>query len=832
MATSTPGSEVKGLLELWRSPVKSHTQEDLATLGRLAEAAKCFLKRQFYEHLGRADSRPLLLAYIGDGTPVQTKVNFSLRSKDRVVHRAGYSTKEYYVHNCFAMYKDEAGKPQVCVLLRDPVPMTEGKTVAAAAAIGLDFLPNPRERGHAGPIVRHVAFDRAQFGALQKVFRRWITKQALQPPSIAANKVPGQLLMLLDWCVQTPCSLHDVHKSLFWSMHHSFPNSDLLKNVFVAIEGCRKSFAQITDYAPRWLSGVLSIEPEDRLEAPEVLRDLWLACGADADLIGELVDLRLLQRGDRIVVRQGSEDKRLFERVLFCMFSIWRLRRFNESRWGSVGAACRSNIGARLCGLGLLVETILKDPAQSNFHIGGFSKAGKDELEFMTVAALSCYPTDAALLALVADTRLVKRLEHLVGMVEDEMRLLIEMDDAVWDIFARVCGWHGRRLRSQVLTAAHCSIAGMHWRVFSEVRKYPWRLAQGDINANLQRLREEGEPEEPTTAKIWHLLQLGWNAEVLKEAVGLLAEVAWGTKVAEEQHASAAVVTKYHPEMSEDAVCIRAFLHTCRNFLPTLSDSERHLQRMELRLQSLERKRPQNIRGRQVFISRLIQLIKLRQAEGLPVPHRKKLVKASSHLWGQTNEADKQRYEHAAQISSAASQSDLQETIVELQDRRNIEIHRVRGGSSGGRTAVVVVCCEVHRRELRRPRATVPQQRLRQRRRGEADESAGCQGAAPLDGVDPCGPLAHPPMGGYIICRSSPVAWAGVQATTLVGKCRLRLREGRCQEVLQVLVRDAKSVLCDVRPLGGSRPGEGVRAGHTLDLGSCDNGELAHEVPG
>lgn len=646
-------------------------------LRRLCEAGKRSMWNEFIDHFRKAADRPLLLSYSGDGTPVQTKVNFSFGSGESMVRRSGYSTKEYYVHNCFAMFKDEARQPQVRVLLRDPVPMTDGKTASAAAAIGMDFLPDPRDHGHVGPVVRHVAFDRAQFGTLQKLFRRWFTKKALRPPPAVSSRAPGPLLLLMDWAVATPCSLHDVHKSFFWSLQHSFTNCDLVKNVFISIESCRNSYSQITQVAPSWLAKVLVVEPEEALESPDDLRDLWLACGVDAELIDELVDLRLLFRRGHISVSQSASHDTVFERVMSCLFSLWRFRRFNESRWASVGAACRANLAARLVGLSALVESILNDPRQSSYHLSGFTKAGPEELEFVVTAGLSSYPTDAALMALVTDARVPKRLDFLTAAVADEMYMLLEIRGPVWGLLAKACGLSGGRLRSLVVGAAHCSIAGMEWRIFTEARKEPWCLVTGDIDANLERLRAGPEPDEPTCAKIWHLLHMGWNREVLKEAVGLLGEISWGTKVAEEQHASAAVVSKYHPEMAEEAVCVRAFVHTCRNLLPCLSDGERHVRRMQERLGRLQRKRPQNIGGRQVFISDLMRLISMNIASGRPVPPRARIIANSAHLWARTSLTDQVRYDIRAHVRKSASQLALEDAIADLQERRNIEQVRV-----------------------------------------------------------------------------------------------------------------------------------------------------------
>ena len=50
----------------------------------------------------------------------------------------------------------------------------------------------------------------------------------------------------------------------------------------------------------------------------------------------------------------------------------------------------------------------------------------------------------------------------------------------------------------------------MEHRIWAELDRLPWRLMHGDLDANLDELmREDEEPAEPTSAKIYRLLHLG-----------------------------------------------------------------------------------------------------------------------------------------------------------------------------------------------------------------------------------------------------------------------------------------------------------------------------------
>eukprot|EP00974_Lingulodinium_polyedra_P075261 7293153-Lingulodinium_polyedra.AAC.1 len=57
-------------------------------------------------------------------------------------------------------------------MLRDPLPLTQGKGTLAVFSCGLDFAPSLREMGHKGVAVHHYVFDRALHDGLLKRFHQ------------------------------------------------------------------------------------------------------------------------------------------------------------------------------------------------------------------------------------------------------------------------------------------------------------------------------------------------------------------------------------------------------------------------------------------------------------------------------------------------------------------------------------------------------------------------------------------------------------------------------------------------------------------------------------
>ena len=134
----------------------------------------------------------------------------------------------------------------------------------------------------------------------------------------------------------------------------------------------------------------------------------------------------------------------------------------------------------------------------------------------------------------------------------------------------------------------------MSSRFLRRADELSFSLCQGDIDAHLDRLCENEEPEEPVSAKIRRLLVVyKYNAAINNNALLLLQQSPWHTGAAEQQHASAALVGNFHPEVEQDALMVRAALHTFRRLLPDSSPEEKLVARLLTKLDRLERREPQ-----------------------------------------------------------------------------------------------------------------------------------------------------------------------------------------------------------------------------------------------
>ena len=132
------------------------------------EVAKQVLLTKASALVAKGQGLPILRSYCSDGTPVSAKMRHQLSSlpgpepgtvsKQR---REASGTQEYLVQTCFYRFFDHHSKAHPACVLRDPLPLTNGKTALALFACYLKFNPSLRDMGHRGIAIEHHVEDRA-----------------------------------------------------------------------------------------------------------------------------------------------------------------------------------------------------------------------------------------------------------------------------------------------------------------------------------------------------------------------------------------------------------------------------------------------------------------------------------------------------------------------------------------------------------------------------------------------------------------------------------------------------------------------------------------------
>lgn len=139
---------------------------------RLAVVAQQVLDGQISAVIERAGGMPVLMAYSSDGTPMSVHQKHSAKLGKRTVKREGKGSKEFLAQVLFVRFLDARGKSISACHIPAPVPLTHDKTAAAIYSAAFPQLRLLRQRGHDGIAVQHFCFDRANFGALSRMFKQ------------------------------------------------------------------------------------------------------------------------------------------------------------------------------------------------------------------------------------------------------------------------------------------------------------------------------------------------------------------------------------------------------------------------------------------------------------------------------------------------------------------------------------------------------------------------------------------------------------------------------------------------------------------------------------
>jgi hypothetical protein len=244
-STRDDQSLVPQLIKQYGGQCAQLEKSDLRHLARLCESGMHFLKMKARQLVAAARGAPVLISYSSDGTPLSTKKRTTAKSSSDVAQvRYSRTTEEFLVQHAFVRYIDAKGEHHSTVVLKDPIPLTNGKSAWALYACATDFIETARVMGHTGISVCHYAFDRAAYSALARHMKhrhQLAASVARVSTSSSSANVSFRLLELTEWVVSTPCGLHDTHNSLKWSLHARTANTEVLKDCFLVIESLRNS---------------------------------------------------------------------------------------------------------------------------------------------------------------------------------------------------------------------------------------------------------------------------------------------------------------------------------------------------------------------------------------------------------------------------------------------------------------------------------------------------------------------------------------------------------------------------------------------------------------
>jgi hypothetical protein len=608
----------------------SLSREEVRQVQRICEISKQVSKDSIARCIDASEHRPILHSCSADGTPIQVSLEVQQHLPNgRIIRRAGKAAHEFLVGNQFARYLDEYGKAHTSIGVRDPIPLTEGKGHLAIFSACRSMWGTCRQLGHRGGVVEHYSFDRCGYSALRQ--RMWQFHTLLQD-QWGSGTNPSSLLALLEWVVFTPCALHDSQNAFKWSLKDDFDNLDTMKSVFIGVASVRNSMDIIITYIAEWVSETVSFAAPLDDSAKEVNRVIWATLGVADDVIHFLVEvLELCFEGGRLVVKEGIPTMDCINVLVPTLLGVWKIKKFSESRWLSVGRSARSMVASHLTGLGSLLDFARQKPSVSGYYVNGFFRLSDDHWLFLVKAAIVAAVPESAQLSLFKDSRVALTALSIKNDISQALQRIANFPAGVWSKMGEVGHIDPLQLRSDCISSAHTAAGFLDYRFLDHANQLPWSLCRGDISSNLQKLKGGSCPENSEVGeKVWHLLQQGYPESTLKSMVTLLADCPWSTQVAEQLRGSAAVVSRFHPDYSLDTLLSRSMVLFVSKILPSPSKSENEVLKIKQALSKVGKKNPSKAGARHLYFRDLCKVAEAKYEPSRLPAIRKTIMKTHS----------------------------------------------------------------------------------------------------------------------------------------------------------------------------------------------------------
>jgi len=645
----------------------------------LSETCTQQLRRRQSEMLATSRGKPVLLCYMSDGWGSNIVTRITSKVGELVLRNARFR-HEFLLQIALMKVFGADGSVETAVLVDGAVSLRHGKRAWQCFAAGCEFMALGRQQGHDGIIATVYLFDGLLCKPLGRHFRaRHRMYYSEYGPMGGAEHL---LSSLTDWVFTMKCTAHSCSNAVKTGLRE-VANDQLLENVHIAIEALRNGAEALHEHAMKFLMQHLCFS-EQRSGSQSDIQVFWCSLGVTGSILDEFTEIDPVWRDDKLFVAAHLEhDVQACERVLALMTYAFRWSKFSETRWAGVGRSGRRYMLSLLMGLEGVIKICKADEHCGFSHLGGYPKrANEYTKEYLLLAAYATYPSEAVVLELMEDDRLLRRSKEIKGIMLEEFQYLVSLPPYVWRRLSHAMV--GKRepssLRTDVLRSASTSMGYINREVFAQLSQLPFVLTQGDIEQRLNDLKSAEGISEPIATKIQALLALEYPRAQLVSALQLVREAPTTTTLVEQQHGSGAVVMRAHPEYGEKTLRVRQCLHQCQRLIrPAPVDVK--LQRLRADVEALETASHHKITGRHAFfatknktkVALLPKGDKFQQSQGVMKQHAKEFAELSAAQQAMYNQAAIDMRKAKARETQARCE-ELRGSIALLEQRRAQEL--------------------------------------------------------------------------------------------------------------------------------------------------------------
>jgi hypothetical protein len=272
-------------------------------MNKVQVVGKYFMREQVRLLLARAGSRPAMMVYGSDLTPMVMRFRTVAKVNDRHETREGNKACEWCVHRAYYLVLNDQGTFDVRSVFEAPVLMASKKTWHLYACAER-LVPLLQALHPTGISVSWYVFDRGCRSSLSRALRRRHCLSHLDDVN--------PMNSLTDWVLDSACSDHDVQNALCKGCCLGFANTaGLFKNVFKGSRSVRDCFDKLIETIPEW---VQNLEMDEEAFDEEEVRRCWEFVGVKPTLAIDASEISL--RWERGALRCWSSACTNFEAFL------------------------------------------------------------------------------------------------------------------------------------------------------------------------------------------------------------------------------------------------------------------------------------------------------------------------------------------------------------------------------------------------------------------------------------------------------------------------------------------------------------------------------------
>jgi hypothetical protein len=350
---------------------------------------------------------------------------------------------------------------------------------------------------------------------------------------------------------------------LKWGLR-SFVATDLLESIHVSVSSLLRASTGLLGEVRTFITGNVIFDRP----TPTNLEDVeffWIFLGVDVAHVELFVRVNPIWDGEKLSVSQALfADLDAIEIITACIKYCMKWVDFSETRWTKVGESGRCFLRSLCVGIEPIVKLAEGNSAVINWHLNGFKKATSDVRLYLALAAAAARPSEALLLEMMEDDRLLIHADKYWEVLEDELKYITGAPLSLWQTIAGVLQVSAQDLRRWAVDATVISIGYIWMDIWSHFAQAPWKYAIGDVRRNVEDLKVAPPAAERTSSKLQLLAQGGFEHEVVK-GLELLKEAAMTTILVEQAHASAAKLIRRHQQLGMDVMCARSTVHNARS---------------------------------------------------------------------------------------------------------------------------------------------------------------------------------------------------------------------------------------------------------------------------